>query len=41
MGGKVIREEGNDKVAWVHPLNLKMVLVELQEKGYSNMGAAG
>jgi hypothetical protein len=40
-GGKIIREEGNAKVAWVHPLNLRMVLVELQEKGYRNLGAAG
>tara|TARA_B110000263_G_scaffold211942_1_gene195158 strand:- start:1756 stop:2193 length:438 start_codon:yes stop_codon:yes gene_type:complete len=40
-GGKIIREEGNSKVAWVHPLNLRMVLVELQEKGYRNLGAAG
>jgi methylmalonyl-CoA epimerase len=40
-GGRVMREEGNSNVAWVHPVGLKMVFVELQQKGTGSMGAAG
>jgi catechol 2,3-dioxygenase-like lactoylglutathione lyase family enzyme len=31
-GGRVTREEGNDRVAWVHPLSLRHVFIELQER---------
>ena len=40
-GGKIQREEGNDNVAWVHPLGTKMVFIELQQRGAGSMGAAG
>ena len=40
-GGRIQREEGNDNVAWVHPLGTKMVFIELQQRGAGSMGAAG
>ena len=40
-GGRVMREDGNSNVAWVHPLGLHMVFVELQQKDSGSMGAAG
>jgi len=40
-GGRIQREEGNNNVAWVHPLGTKMVFIELQQRGAGGMGAAG
>ena len=40
-GGRVQREEGNSNVAWVHPVGMHMVFVELQQRGTGSMGAAG
>ena len=40
-GARVTREEGNRNVAWVHPLSLRQVFVELQQKGTGNLGASG
>ena len=40
-GGRVTREEGNANVAWVHPLSLRQVFVELQQRGTGSLGAAG
>ncbi|MBI4236275.1 MAG: VOC family protein [Chloroflexi bacterium] len=40
-GGRVAREEGNTNVAWVHPLSLHQVFIELQQRGTGSQGAAG
>jgi len=32
-GGRITREEGNERTAWVHPLSLHQVFVEVTQRG--------